>query len=80
MIDLVKRFLGKGEEDRGSAAEGQGGHDIRVATCALLLEISNVDGALSQEERDRLVSILEKEHGLTHEEIEGLIHEAGPGA
>jgi uncharacterized tellurite resistance protein B-like protein len=76
MIDRVKRFFGEIDEGRRSDTEEQGGHDIRVATCALLLEISNIDGELSQEERGRIVSILEREHGLTHEDIEGLIHEA----
>jgi uncharacterized tellurite resistance protein B-like protein len=76
MMDLVKRFFGKSEEERDSAAEEQGGHDIRVATCALLLEISNIDGEFSREERSRIVSVLEREHGLKHEDVEGLIHEA----
>jgi uncharacterized tellurite resistance protein B-like protein len=62
--------------DRTPAAEGRSDYEIQVATCALLLEMSNIDGVVSQEERDRIVSSLEKERGLTHEEVEGLIHEA----
>jgi uncharacterized tellurite resistance protein B-like protein len=76
MIDLVKRFFGKREGERTSAAEDRSDHDIQVATCALLLEMSNIDGVFSQEERDRIVSILEKEYNMTHEYVEGLIHEA----
>jgi uncharacterized tellurite resistance protein B-like protein len=76
MIDLVKRLFGNREGDRSPAAEGRSDYEIKVATCALLLEMSHIDGVVSQEERDRIVSILEKEYGLSHEEVEGLIHEA----
>jgi uncharacterized tellurite resistance protein B-like protein len=41
-----------------------------------LLEISNIDGVFSPEERERIVSILEKEDRLTYEEVEALIREA----
>jgi uncharacterized tellurite resistance protein B-like protein len=76
-MDLVKRFFGKREGDKGQAAEGRSDYEIRVATCALFLEMSHIDGVVSREESDRIVSILNKEYGLTHEEVEGLIHEAG---
>jgi len=76
MIDLMKRFFAKREGDRTTAAEGRSDHDIHVATCALLLEMSNIDGVFSREERNRVVSILQKEYGLTHEQVEELIREA----
>jgi len=76
MVDLVKRFFGKREGELSRAVEGRNDHDIKLATCALLLEISNIDGVFSPEERARIVSILEKEDGLTHEEVEALIREA----
>ncbi|MBN2568040.1 MAG: TerB family tellurite resistance protein [Deltaproteobacteria bacterium] len=59
MIDLVKDFFGttKGKE-KDSA------HDIRIATCALLLEMSQIDGDFSNEERDSIVSIICKDFDM----------------
>jgi uncharacterized tellurite resistance protein B-like protein len=76
MLDLVKRFFVKREGDRTSGDKGRSDYDIQVATCALLLEMSNIDGVFSREERERIVSIMKKEYRLTHEEVERLIHEA----
>lgn len=76
MIDLMKRFFAKKEGDRTTPDEGRSDHDIHVATCALLLEMSNIDGVFSREERDRVVSILQKEYRLTHDQVEELIREA----
>jgi uncharacterized tellurite resistance protein B-like protein len=76
MIDLMKRFFGKREGVPTPEDQGRNDHEIQVATCAILLEMSNIDGVVSQEERDRIVSTLEKEHGLIHEEVKGLIYEA----
>ena len=42
MIDLAKKFFGKttgiGQKDRDKGTS----HDIRIATCALLLEMANM--------------------------------------
>ncbi|NQU04166.1 MAG: TerB family tellurite resistance protein [Syntrophaceae bacterium] len=53
MIDLVKNFFGKTkEEEKGKDTS----HDIPVATCALLLEMSQIDGDFSEEERDSILA------------------------
>ena len=67
MIDLVKTFFGKsgGIDDTGS---GEGtGHDVRVATCALLLEMADIDGEFSADERRNILTILGTDYHLSAE-------------
>jgi uncharacterized tellurite resistance protein B-like protein len=65
MIDLVKKFFGKSSHDNSSNQRRQTTHDIRIATCALLLEMSNIDGEFSDLERENIISILKKDFDLS---------------
>lgn len=67
MIDLVKKFFGKSSHDNSSNQRRQTTHDIRIATCALLLEMSNIDGEFSALERENIISILKKDFDLSDE-------------
>lgn len=67
MIDLVKKFFGKSSHDNSSNQKRQATHDIRIATCALLLEMSNIDGEFSALERENIISILKKDFDLSDE-------------
>jgi uncharacterized tellurite resistance protein B-like protein len=73
MIDLAKKFFGKttgiGQTDRDKEAF----HDIRIATCALLLEMANIDGEFSAAERKNILAILNKDYQLSDEYAEELI-------
>ena len=70
MIDLVKKFFGHGD---GSSEEKDSSHDIRVATCALFLEIAAIDGEFSGAERDSIVSMLKEDQGLSDDDATELI-------
>ena len=76
MLNRMKRFFGKARveetESKGSSAD----HDIRVATCALLVEIARIDETFSQDELKMLLSILKDKYGLSREHAEDLISEA----
>ena len=76
MLNIVKRFFSK--EKLGSPdADGQEtGHDIHVATCALLVEIARIDGTFTKEEMETVISILKEKYGLSRENIDALIVEA----
>ncbi|MDH3216559.1 MAG: TerB family tellurite resistance protein [Candidatus Krumholzibacteria bacterium] len=67
MIDLIKTFFGKnsGAVVRG----GQSGarHDVRVATCALFVEMANIDGEFSAVEGDHILSLLRDRFGLAED-------------
>ena len=76
MLDIVKRFFGKTTEE-GSRASGQATeHDIRVATCALLVEIARIDQEFTQNEMETLLSILKEKYGLSKEYADALIVKA----
>jgi uncharacterized tellurite resistance protein B-like protein len=76
MIDIVKRFFSKATED-GSKTTGQKTHhDIRVATCALFVEIARIDEKFTQEEMEILLSILKEKYGLSQDHADALIAEA----
>jgi uncharacterized tellurite resistance protein B-like protein len=74
MIDLAKKFFGKttgiGQTDRDKGTF----HDIRIATCALLLEMANIDGEFSAAERKNILAILNKDYQLSDEYAEQLIN------
>jgi uncharacterized tellurite resistance protein B-like protein len=67
MIDLVKVFFSKRSHDESSHQGRKRPHDIRIATCALLLEMSHIDGEFSTMERERITSILKRNFDLSDE-------------
>jgi uncharacterized tellurite resistance protein B-like protein len=67
MIDLAKQFFGKSAK-HGSGKEGQKeNHDVRVAACALMLEMAGIDGEFSESERERILHILKRDFDLSDE-------------
>jgi uncharacterized tellurite resistance protein B-like protein len=76
MFNIVKRFFGK-EINGNIDPDGQEtGHDIHVATCALLVEIARIDGTFTDEEMETVLSILKEKYGLSREDADELIQEA----
>ncbi len=73
MIDLVKRFFGKTMGSDQADQDKDTSHDIRMATCALLLEIANIDGEFSESERKSILAILKKDYQLSDEYAEQLV-------
>lgn len=76
MIDLMKRFFGKSPGADSTDRGGEGPHDIRVATCALFLEMASIDGEFSDVEREAIVSILKEDHDLSDENTDALLEAA----
>ena len=76
MIDIVKRFFGKVTEDDAKPVARTSAHDIRVATCALFVELARIDETFSQEEMETILSILKEKYGLSQEHADALIAEA----
>ncbi|HUT43372.1 MAG TPA: TerB family tellurite resistance protein [Desulfobacterales bacterium] len=76
MLNIVKRYFSKVKEGSPDASGQETGHDIYVATCALLVEIARIDGTFSQEEMETVISILKEKYGLSLENIDALIAEA----
>ncbi|MCJ7540603.1 MAG: TerB family tellurite resistance protein, partial [Desulfobacterales bacterium] len=65
MLNIVKRYFSKVKEGSPDASGQETGHDIHVATCALLVEIARIDGTFSQEEMETVISILKEKYGLS---------------
>ncbi|MGA7143839.1 MAG: TerB family tellurite resistance protein [Desulfobacterales bacterium] len=75
MFDVVKHFLSK-EETRNDETVPETGHDILVATCALLVEIAQIDKTFTEDEMTTVLSILKGKYGLSKEHADALIAEA----
>ena len=76
MIDIVKRFFGKVTEAGAKTVARRSEHDIRVATCALFLELGRIDETFTQEEMETIIDILKEKYGLSQEHADALIVEA----
>lgn len=62
MIDLVKKFFGNREQEQEDSE-----HDVHIATCALLLEMSQIDGDFSEEERRGILSTVCRDFDVSHD-------------
>ena len=76
MIDLVKKiFSGDATDDLVDNAEDRS-DKIHLATCALLLEMANIDGKFSESEKESIIKILKKDYKLSDEHADALIEAA----
>jgi uncharacterized tellurite resistance protein B-like protein len=76
MLDFIKRFFGKTELDGSGSASSATEHDVRVATCALLVEMARIDEKFSKDELEKILGILEEKYGLSPEHANALMREA----
>ena len=76
MIDVVKRFFGKAAAEVSKDANQNTAHDIRVATCALFVEIARIDEKFTAAEMETILSILKQKYGLSQDHADALIAEA----
>jgi uncharacterized tellurite resistance protein B-like protein len=67
MIQLIKKYFGGSGEEISSDRTEERSHDIRIATCALLIEMSNIDGEFSEAEKERILHIMKRDHQLSDE-------------
>ncbi len=75
MIDLAEKFFGK-RAKKGPTGREESVHDVRVATCALLLEMSQIDGEFSESEREGILSIIKRDYGVDDEYTTAIIETA----
>ena len=73
MIDLVKNFFGRHIRNSSTDQEVEKPHDIRMAICALFLEMANIDGEFSESEQKNIILTLEKDYHLPEEYADALI-------
>lgn len=74
MIDIVKKFFNK--ENKTESPSEKSEHDIRIATCAVLLEMANIDGKFSDDEKKLIIRILRDDYKLSDQHTQELIDAA----
>ena len=70
MIDLFKKIIGNNGADNEKKADNR---DINLATCAILIELANVDGKFNEQERDDITNIFKTKYGLSEAEVNELL-------
>lgn len=73
MIDKLKDFFNKNMSAEGSEPGAGNERRLQVAASALLVEMAKVDDEFSEEENERIISLLKKEFSLTDEVAQELV-------
>ena len=76
MLDVLKRFFTKVPEGSIQEAERKTDYDVRVAVCALFVEMAHQDETFSSLEMETILSILKEKYDLSPEHAEALMAEA----
>jgi uncharacterized tellurite resistance protein B-like protein len=76
MMDFIRKIIGSPPADSGTREHTSGLDDVRVAMCALLLEMAHSDGEFSDSERTYVAEILRREFDLSDESTGELMAEA----
>jgi uncharacterized tellurite resistance protein B-like protein len=76
VLDIVKRFFNKVTAEFSEDPNQSTAHDIRVATCALFVEIARIDEKFTDAEMEKILSILKEKYGLSPDHASALIAEA----
>jgi uncharacterized tellurite resistance protein B-like protein len=70
MFNIIQRFFGADYQDQKADKNNSTAQNILVATCALLVEMAQIDGDFSEEEKNNLVKLLKEEYELSEEHIQ----------
>jgi len=75
MNDFLHKVFSSGSDDDDARA-GRHDDDVRIAACALFLEMANIDNEFAEEERQRILTILQDEFGVSAEHATEMAREA----
>jgi uncharacterized tellurite resistance protein B-like protein len=64
MLDAIRKLIGDSVPGTPGAHSRVHPHDVRVAACALLVELACADGDFSEAERARIMDILQRHFGV----------------
>ena len=76
MLQNLKRFFNQSKVEVSKNENQVREHDVRVATCALFVEMARIDEKFTQAEVDTILSILKEKYGLSQEHADALLAEA----
>ena len=73
MLDSIKKFFSSSMSPVEEYDDGESKTDIRLAACALLLELAHADEEFTEDEEQHLVSAVRRQYGLEEEEADQLL-------
>lgn len=76
MREFLRKMLGIDDDPANDTSSEAGDDDVRVAACALFLEMARIDNEFDETERKEIVSILCEEHGLSAQAADRLTQQA----
>jgi uncharacterized tellurite resistance protein B-like protein len=76
MLDSLKHFFSQDDGAESPKAGRRSAHDVRVATCALFVEMTRIDDKFTPAETETILSILQAKYGLSREHADALLAEA----
>jgi len=74
MRDFFQNAFGAAGDEESPSTRGEG--DVRIAACALFLEMANIDNEFADEERQHILAILQQEFGLSEAHATELARES----
>ena len=66
-MNFLNKIFGQEAQDLPQDFDDVQPHDVRVAACALLLEMANIDNEFTASEKEMILSILKDEYELSEE-------------
>jgi len=76
MLEALKQVFRKRNADFAGAEKKDSAHRMRVAACALFLEMARIDEVFTSDEMDTILAILKEKYGLSAEHASALVAEA----
>ena len=73
MLESIKNFFATSMTPSSEKEASTGAEDIRLAACALLLELANADDEFTDDERQHMESAVRRQFGLDATEAEQLL-------
>ena len=73
MLESIKSFFKSSMSPPPDAGKKESAPDIRLAACALLLELAQADDEFTEDERQHLESAIRRQYGLGQAEAEKLL-------
>ena len=73
MLDAIRNFFRTSMSPPPDAEEDASHKDLRLAACALLLELAHADDEFTEDERQHVESAVRRQFGLGPEEAERLL-------
>ncbi|MFQ5537220.1 MAG: TerB family tellurite resistance protein [Gemmatimonadota bacterium] len=73
MLESIKKFFRTSMQPADDAPQEDAGKDIRLAACALLLELAYADSEFTEDERVHLESAVRRQFGLGADEADRLL-------